>query len=183
MSVFVALLRGINVGNAKRVSMSALRECVEELGYTEVRTLLNSGNVVFSSAHGEPAQAARRIEQAMRDTLGVSARVMVLTAKQLSDIMATNPLEKYADNLSRMLVGILADVAYREKILEVAHAAWEPERIVLGKSLAVYMWMPEGVIKSRVNAAVGKALGDGITSRNWSTMAKLLALARSTKTG
>jgi uncharacterized protein (DUF1697 family) len=182
MSVFVALLRGINVGNAKRVSMSALRECIEALGYKEVRTLLNSGNVVFSATRVDPVTAACRIEEAIQEKLGVSSRVMVLTAAQLSDIMSSNPLAELADNPSRMLVGILAQPLDRKKLSEIAAANWEPERFVLGKSIAVFAWMPDGVIKSRLNAAVSRSMGDGITFRNSATMAKLVALARSAQT-
>ena len=70
---YVALLRGINVGTAKRVAMAELRALVEELGYSEVRTLLNSGNVVFSAAKAEPRKAALRIQAALvlRDKVGV----------------------------------------------------------------------------------------------------------------
>src|SRR5262245_44497169 len=103
----VALLRGINVGRAKRVAMADLRALVEGLGYTDVRTLLNSGNVVFTAARGTPAQAAARIEKALTADLGVSARVTVLTAQELADAVAENPLLKVADNDSRLLVAVL----------------------------------------------------------------------------
>src|SRR6266496_1648635 len=83
----VALIRGINVGRAKRVAMADLRALVGDLGYGEVRTLLNSGNVVFTvpaSARGDPAP---RIEQAMTARLGISARVTVLTAAELAAVV------------------------------------------------------------------------------------------------
>lgn len=185
---YVALLRGINVGTAKRVAMAELRVLVEELGYREVRTLLNSGSVVFSVAPTpaagqgvEPRKAALRIEKALEAKLGVSARVTVISAKKLTEVVAANPLGKVADNPSRLLVGILGDPADREKLAEIAKKNWGKERIALGpgvKSTAgaactVYMWMPQGVIKSKLNAAVSKALRHGVTSRNWATMLKL----------
>jgi len=187
--VHVALLRGINVGTAKRVAMVELRALVEELGYNEVRTLLNSGNVVFSAAKAEPREMALRIEKALEEKLGVSARVLVISAEELAEVVAGNPLGKVADNPSRLLVGILGDPADRGKLAEIAKMDWGKERIALGaarpgaKGLggkgtggaarAVYMLMPQGVIESKLNAAVSKALGDGMTSRNWATMLKL----------
>ena len=87
--------------------------------------------------------------------------------------MAANPLGKVADNPSRLLVGILEDPADREKLEEIAKKDWGKERIALGAARSVYMWMPQGVIASKLNAAVSKALGDRVTSRNWATMLKL----------
>jgi uncharacterized protein (DUF1697 family) len=170
---YVALLRGINVGVAKRVTMSELRALVQGLGYNEVRTLLNSGNVVFSTRGADPRVAALRIERALEAKLAVSVRVMVISAKELVDVVAGNPLGKIADNPSRLLVGILGDPADRVKLAGIAKQDWEKERIELGAARAVYMWMPQGVIKSKLNAAVSKALGDRVTSRNWTTMLKL----------
>jgi uncharacterized protein (DUF1697 family) len=174
---YVALLRGINVGTAKRVAMSALRVLVEELGYGEVRTLLNSGNVVYSAAKSDPREAALLIQKALEGKLSVSARVTVISAEELAEVVAANPLGKVADNPSRLLVGILWDPVDREKLKEIAKKDWGKERIALGAARAVYMWMPQGVIASKLNAAVSKALGDRVTSRNWATMLKLKEMA------
>jgi uncharacterized protein (DUF1697 family) len=205
---FVALLRGINVGTAKRVPMADLRSLVEELGYSEVRTLLNSGNVVFTAAKAEPRQAALRIQKALEEKLGVSARVMVVSAEELTRVVAANPLTRIADNPSRLMVGILAEAADREKLADIAGKDWGNERIAWaaapvaraagakaagakaegakgtsdkgkgarsdgGAARAFYMWIPDGVIESKLNAAVSKVLRDGVTARNWSTMLKL----------
>jgi uncharacterized protein (DUF1697 family) len=155
--------------------MADLRALMEGLGYGEVRTLLNSGNIVFSAADGRGT--ATRIEKALAASLGVSARVMVISAKELAEVVAANPLVKIADNHSRLLVGILGDPADREKLVEIVKKDWGNERVALGAAggaaRAVYMWIPRGVIASEVNAAVSKALKDGVTSRNWATILKL----------
>src|SRR5438034_11226167 len=88
----IALLRGINVGRAKRVAMADLRALVESLGYVDVRTLLNSGNVIFSVPPAAPGDAAARIEEAMIAQLGVPARVIVLTAAEIAAAVTDNPL-------------------------------------------------------------------------------------------
>ena len=182
---YVALLRGINVGTAKRVGMADLRLLVEGLGCSDVSTLLNSGNVVFSALQGEPGKIAVRMQKAMESKLGVSARVMVMSGDELAAVVAANPLVKTADNPSRLLVGILGDPASREKLADIVRKNWGQERISLGAApggkgpdrvsaaRAVFMWMPDGVIKSKLNAAVSRVLGDGVTARNWSTMLKL----------
>src|SRR5438046_8701817 len=99
----VALIRGINVGRAKRVAMADLRALVEGLGYRDVATLLNSGNVVFTVPAGMKGTPSSRIEQAIAVRLGVSARVTVVTALELAAIVAESPFVD-VDDPSRLLV-------------------------------------------------------------------------------
>jgi uncharacterized protein (DUF1697 family) len=177
----VALLRGINVGTAKRVAMADLRALVEGLGYADVSTLLNSGNVVFTAGKGKPHAAAPRIQKALEEKLGVRAAVMVLSDRELMEVTRANPLAGIADDPSRLLVGILGDPSEREKLSGILREDWGGEKIALGTSAgaprAVFMWMPQGVIKSRLNEAVRRALGDAVTARNWTTILKLKELA------
>ncbi len=148
----VALIRGINVGRAKRVAMADLRSLFTSLGYREVKTLLNSGNVVFS-ARGDPAA---RIEKALTARLRVSARVVVLTAAELGAVIDGNPLVDIASNPSRLLVAVLAKPGDRSRVAP--------------------LWCPGGIARSRLTEAVGRALGDSVTTRNWATITKLQAL-------
>jgi uncharacterized protein (DUF1697 family) len=171
----VALIRGINVGKAKRVSMAELRAAVEALGYGEVSTLLNSGNVVFTAAGGAQ-DAAGRIEEAMVRRLGVSARVTVLSARDLATVVHENPLLDVASDPSRLLVAFLRDPADRRRLEPLARQDWAPERLALG-TRAAYFWLPEGVMASRVFEAIGRVLVDAVTTRNWATVTKLHALA------
>jgi uncharacterized protein (DUF1697 family) len=131
----VALLRGINVGRAKRVSMADLRALFEDLGYGDVRTLLNSGNVVFSGPGAAPG-AATRIEAALAQRLGVSARVTVLTAAELATIVAGNALLEVAGDHSRLLVAVLADPADRARLEPLTEQDWAPEALALGARVA-----------------------------------------------
>jgi uncharacterized protein (DUF1697 family) len=173
----VALLRGINVGRAKRVAMAELRALVEGLGYRDVRTLLNSGNVVFTAPRTAPATAAARIEAALAERLGVTARVTALSAAELAAAVAGNPLLAADRHPSRLLVAVLADPADRRLLVPLTGEDWSPEAVALGARVA-YLWCPEGVLASRLPEAVGRALGDGVTTRNWATMTKLDALVR-----
>jgi uncharacterized protein (DUF1697 family) len=172
----VALLRGINVGKAKRVAMADLRGLCERLGYSDVRTLLNSGNVVFSAPRAD-AKAATRIQKAIAEQLGVGSRVVVITGAELEAIIADNPLTECDANPSRFLVTVLASDADRARLERLAVQGWGAERIELGPR-AAYVWCANGILESKVLTALGKALGDAGTSRNWATMKKLHALTQ-----
>ena len=173
----VGLIRGINVGKAKRVAMADLRAAVEGLGYRDPKTLLNTGNLVFTDPDGDgPGDAAGRIEAAMADRLGVQARVVVITAAELDAIVRSNPLLDRAGDHSRLLVAVLADPADRRRLEPLLAGDWSPEAIALGDR-AAYLWCPDGVLASRLPEAVGRSLGDAVTTRNAATMAKLAALA------
>ncbi|MEO7027661.1 MAG: DUF1697 domain-containing protein [Caulobacteraceae bacterium] len=173
----IALLRGINVGRAKRVAMSDLRVAVEALGYTDVRTVLNSGNVVFNAPGVAAEKAAARIEAALPDALGVASKVTGLAADVFATVVAENPLPGAAnDSPSRLMVVFLAKAADRAKLDGFAGQDWAPDRFGLA-SRAAYMWCPQGLLVSRLAEAVARTLGPGATSRNWSTVMKLHALA------
>jgi uncharacterized protein (DUF1697 family) len=175
--VCVALLRGINVGRARRLAMADLRELVTKLGYGDVRTLLNSGNIAFTVPGSVRGDAAGRIEKAIAARLGVSARVTVLTAAEMGEVVGKNPLGKVADDPSRFLVAVLSNPADRALLKPLTKQDWKPEALALGARVA-YLWCAGGILESRLWTAIGRILGDGVTSRNWSTMSKLEAIAR-----
>jgi uncharacterized protein (DUF1697 family) len=172
---YIALLRGVNVGRAKRVAMADLRKLIEDLGYADVRSILNSGNVVFSAGRVSPAAAAHAIEEALVLKLGVAARVMVLDAGELAEIIAENPLLPVATDHSRLLVFIVSDQALLASVEPLCALDWGAGALAVGKH-AVYAWCPDGVLESAAAAALVKQLGDATTSRNWSTLGKLHAL-------
>ena len=174
----IALLRGINVGRAKRIAMADLRALVERLGFRDVRTLLNSGNLVFSAGRSTPGTTGTRIEQALLDELGVAVRVTVLSAAELAGVVAGNPLLDVANNHSRLMVSVLATSADTRRLEPLLQQDWQPEALALGTRVA-YFWCPAGIIESPVAKAMARALRDDVTTRNWSTMTKLHALAAS----
>ena len=177
MDVRVAFLRGINVGRAKRVAMADLCALVEGLGYRDVRTLLNSGNVVFSVPAKVRGDAAARIEAALATSLGVSSRVTVLSSAEVATIVRENPLNDIADDPSRLLVMVLANAAARALLQPLLTQRWTPEAIALGPRVA-YLWCPRGIIASALETAVGRVLGDAGTARNIATMTKLSIMTR-----
>jgi len=176
----IALLRGINVGKAKRVAMADLRKLVAELGYSDVQTLLNSGNIVFRGK-GTNEMVAKAIEEGIAERLSVSAAVTVISAQELARSLAENPLLDLADNPSRLLVAVTSTAKDAARLAPLTKRDWSPEAFALGSRVA-YLWCPDGVIKSTLSAAVNKELGAAVTARNWNTTTKLLALAESLET-
>jgi uncharacterized protein (DUF1697 family) len=172
----VALLRGINVGKAKRVAMADLRVLFEELGYIDVATLLNSGNVVFAGARGAAAGTARRIEAAIEKRCGFTSRVTIVSGADLARVIDENPLADVADDPSRLMIGFLQEAAALKGLKPLAAQDWGRERLALGPR-ALYVWCPKGVIDSAPMKALQKQLGEGWTTRNHATVEKLAALA------
>lgn len=171
----VALIRGINVGKAKRVAMADLQAMMERLEYSDCRTLLNTGNIIFTAELGSPDESAARIEQAMETELGVAAPVIVLSAAEFSTVVGECSLSEIAENPSRLLVSFLMDPPDRQRLQPLIHEDWGSEAFALG-SRAAYLWCPDGVLQSRLPAAVERALGQAVTTRNWKTVEKIQAL-------
>ncbi len=175
----VALLRGVNVGGAKRVPMADLRQLVEALGYTDVSTLLNSGNVVFTVPKGPSGDAAMRIEKAIAARLGVSTRVTVLTGSDVAAAVRKNPFASIAHDPARLLVLAFPDPKALARLRPLAKERWGPEALALGSRVA-YLWCADGIVESRLWKAASKSLGRECTARNLTTMTKLLALIEET---
>ena len=176
-NTLITLLRGINVGRAKRVAMADLRALVTDLGYENVRTILNSGNIVLDAPDDIPDKIADRIQEALATRTGVSARVTALTAADWTEIVDGNSLLEIADNPSRLLISVLMDPTDRGKLDPLLEQDWGTDVLALGRRVA-YMWCPDGMSASEVPDAVGRALGDAVTTRNWATVLRLHALVQ-----
>lgn len=173
----VALLRGINLGPHKRVAMPALRALLADAGFADVRTYVQSGNVVLAS-DANPESLERELEQLMADRLGFEVDVVVRTEKDLARVVQENPLAKVAVEPKRYQVTFLADELEPGRVEQLASLAAASERFVAnGREL--YAWHPDGVARSKLWAKLGSTgLGVKATSRNWTTVTTLLAMMR-----
>ena len=172
---YIALLRGVNVGRAKRIAMADLRKLISDLGYSDVRSVLNSGNVVFSGPVRPQDRVGAGIEEALVLKLGVAARTLVLDCAELDAIVAANPLVGLAHDHARLLAFILSTPQSHQAIAALCTQDWAPGAAALGER-AAYVWCPDGILGSAAAAAIGKLLGDATTSRNWATLLRLHAL-------
>lgn len=172
----VLLLRGVNVGGAKRVPMATLTQMLSGLGFTHVRTLLNSGNAVFTV----PARAAlpkvrAKIEAAIAETFGFTSQAFVLSAAELDRVIAENQLIDRIDNPSRCLVAFLQATDDGSRVVSMAKQDWGREAFAVG-SRACYLWCADGIAVSALPEALGKAVRHDVTTRNWATVLKLQVL-------
>lgn len=176
----VALLRGVNnIGSAKRIAMVDLRALVEGLGFRDVRTLLNSGNIVFSVPNDRRGDVAGRIERALGSRFGINSRVTVLSGNEVAAVVRDNPFADVADNPSCLLVMVPRKPSDQGRLKPLLKKSWHPEALALGKRVA-YIWCADGVADSTLWTAVDHALERTGTARNMATMTKLLALVEGT---
>ena len=154
--------------------MAELKAIFEALGFDDVRTLLNSGNVAYAAGRSATARDAERICAAVAERSGITTRVLVLEAATLDAIAAANPYANDADDASRLLVGfLLGDDRAPFEALQRAHPG---ERFAVGEH-ACYLWCPDGILDSRIGDALSAApFRDRVTARNWATVLKLKAL-------
>jgi uncharacterized protein (DUF1697 family) len=172
----VALLRGINLAGRNRIAMPELRNELEGAGFEDVRTYLQSGNVVLASDLS-PERLARRLERQIKQAFKLDIAVVVRTRDELADVVKRNPLKKVATNPKRYQVSFLSDELDAQTIEELAALAVPSERFV-ARGRELYAWHPDGVARSKLWARLaGKGLGVTATSRNWTTVTKLLELA------
>ena len=175
---YVALLRGINVGTAKSVSMAELAGVFGALGFTGVKTLLRSGNVVFEAGGALPADAASAIEAAVLAATGVQSSVLVLDSAAFIAIadanpLLANPLRAVATDGSKSFVTFVAPMPAAVEVPDAA--TLYPEILRLGEAV-VYQWFPDGSMQTRVPKAFWRQFPGVVTARNWNTVTKIVGL-------
>jgi uncharacterized protein (DUF1697 family) len=156
--------------------MPKLREALTEAGFSDVRTYVQSGNVVLSS-RASPDSVRRKCERLIADRFGLDIDVVVRTRDELAEVVRRNALEKVATNPKRYQVSFLDADPDPEVVRSLESLAAPSERLVAdGREL--YAWHPDGVARSKLWAALaGRGLGVTATARNWTTVTKLLELA------
>jgi uncharacterized protein (DUF1697 family) len=176
MARLVVLLRGINIGPRNRISMPELREALEGIGYEDVRTYLQSGNVVLTST-ASAKKVARDCEGLIADHLGLEIAVVARTRSELAKVVDRNPLARLAKDPKRYQVSFLETKPSAKIVRELEDVAADNEEVVsIGRE--IYAWHPAGVARSKLWAKLaGKNLGVTATARNWTTVTKLLELA------
>lgn len=170
---YVALLRGVNVGGNRKVAMPQLRDVVAGLGYDDVATYINSGNVVFTATRGRPDEHSAAIAEVLAADLGLSTTVIIRSASQLRAVVEANP---YPEGDPRRVLVVFLDRELTEEqqrsARERAAALAAPSEQVTVCSEVVYVHMPNGIGRSQLGAKLdtGAAIG---TARNLRTTAAL----------
>lgn len=171
----VVFLRGINLRGVNRISMASRRAALEDDGFRDVRTYLQSGNVLLSSS-ATPQRVANRVGAVIKKKFGFDIAVVVRSGAELSSVVRRNPLAKVATDPRRYLVTFLGDDLPAPVVHRLRSAATQEVFAVAGRE--VYSWHPDGVGRSRLwEGLASKSLGVTATSRNWATVTALLAMA------
>jgi uncharacterized protein (DUF1697 family) len=172
----IVLLRGINLGSRNRIAMPELRESLVGAGFKDVRTHLQSGNVILAT-EGKPEQTTRELERLIKDRFGLDIAVVVRTRAELARVVERNPLADVAADPKRYQVSFLAGKLDAATVEKIKAAAVEPEQVVVD-GREVYAWHPKTIARSRLwRLLAGRGLGVTATARNWTTVTKLLAMA------
>jgi uncharacterized protein (DUF1697 family) len=176
MTIYIALLRGINVGGNKMIKMAELKRTLETMGLGRVQTYIQSGNVLFESEEGA-APLRQRIEQEIRTVFGMSVTVLLRTTEELARIIGNCPFE--ADSLldgESVQVTVLAEAPSQEQIDLLSNGKSEiDEYQIYGRE--IYFLFRQSILNSKLANNVQK-LGRSATSRNWNTIKKLAMLAK-----
>jgi uncharacterized protein (DUF1697 family) len=171
MPVYVAMLRGINVGGNKRIKMDKLRTSLEALGLEEVKTYIQSGNVVFKAAKVTPAAISAKIEASILKTFGFQVSVISRTADEINKAIAGNPLLKQPGvNPEKLHVAFLSEAPAPAALKKLAELTVAPDQSrCLGREL--YLYFPNGVSGSSLwKHPLDRVLSVVTTTRNWKTV-------------
>jgi uncharacterized protein (DUF1697 family) len=172
----ILLLRGINIGPRKRIAMPELRSVLDEAGFNDVRTYVQSGNVVLRTGVSANKLGAK-VEKLIASQFGLEVDVIVRTADELAEVVRLNPLADVADSPKRYQVSFCDAEPDPEAVEKIAAAAAPSEKLVsIGREL--YAWHPDGVGRSKLwTKLAGSGLGVRATARNWTTVTTLLEMA------
>jgi uncharacterized protein (DUF1697 family) len=173
---YVGLLRAVNVGK-RQVSMAKLRDLVEGLGYTEVQTVLQSGNVVFDAPRTKAVDLEASLSSAIEAEFGFPVPVLIRTAKQLDAVIDANPFPEALKSEPRFLHVAFASVAVPASAYDdVDRSRFAPDDFVLGRN-ELYLWYANGSGRSKMDLNVKGVRHIDFTARNWNTVVKLRDLA------
>ena len=178
MPVFVSLLRGVNVGAHHRIKMDALRGLYQSLGFSDINSYVQSGNVLFRTKDKDEAKLRDRIEAGIDKKFGFRPDVVLRTTAEMRTTVAKNPFAKRKNiDPASLLVTFLAEEPAAEAKKKLAEIKTDPDLIYLiGREL--YIYFPEGLARPKLPwMTVAKALKTTGTGRNWNSVEKLLEMA------
>ncbi len=175
MTVYVALLRGINVGGRSMLPMAQLRTLAEDCGFEAVRSYIQSGNLVFSSPD-PAAEVATRLEAAIAAAGGPAPRAAVRSRDELAAVVDGNPYLELSTDPKQLHVAFLVEGAEPVSIDGLDLDRFAPETLtVVGRE--TYLFLPDGIGRSKLAEALSRPKSTDATVRNWRTVTTLLEMA------
>jgi|ERR1022692_1525453 uncharacterized protein (DUF1697 family) len=171
MPAYISMLRGINVGGHNRIKMDQLRESFAALGFEQVKTYIQSGNVVFKAGKVSSPALSKKIEERIVIDFGFSASVIVRTSDDLGKTIDSNPfLKQYGIDLEKLHVTFLADIPPASGLKKLAEFTIAPDQSrCVGKD--IFLYLPKGFSASSLwKVPWEKSLAVPTTTRNWKTV-------------
>ena len=181
MTVYVSLLRAVNVGGSGLIKMAALREAYESVGLADVRTLLQSGNVLFRSGLTDRNRLAKRLVQEIERRFDLRVELILRTLAEVATIVDRGPVLSPRADKSKLLVMFLSSVpdAAAQEALKKWHKSKELKELLEIRGPEIYLYYPDGVGRSKLTSAVIESkLDTSGTARNWNTLIKLVEAGR-----
>jgi uncharacterized protein (DUF1697 family) len=177
MALYVALLRSVNLGGHGRLSMVDLKQSFDTLGYKDVSTYIQTGNVLFRSTSKNLPKLAADIAQQLERDFGSAPAVILRTVPELSRVVATSPFPGQGADPARHHVTFLAETPSKEKLAAFSvPPSGRDELVIVGRE--VYVHTPDGYANTKLTGTLlERRLGVSSTTRNWNTVTKLCALA------
>jgi len=179
MQTFISILRGINVSGQKKILMADLKKLYESLKFSEVKTYIQSGNVVFKSdSKISDIQLARKIEKAISTKYKFEVPVIIRTKEELEKILSQNSFTKEKSiDLKKLHVTFLSETPDREKMEQIKEVDFSPDQFII-KGKEIYLHIPNSYGETKLsNKFFENKLKVSATTRNWNTVNKLLELA------
>ena len=178
MPTYISMLRGINVGGHKKVPMETLRVMFQALGFEQVRTFIQSGNVVFQAAKSNPSDLSVKIEKKILAEFGFPASVITRTPEELDKAIQNNPFMKESRvEPAKVHIAFLFQIPKTEAAKKLEALATQAEQ-VRHRGREVYLYYRDGMGRAKLTSAVlEKTLAVTATARNWNTVNKLCAMA------
>ncbi|MEE4302652.1 MAG: DUF1697 domain-containing protein [Wenzhouxiangella sp.] len=175
MNMRVALLRGINVGGHNRIPMADLRELCSEIGWEEVATYIQSGNIVFASDR-EARTLEDELQAAIRDRFGHDVHTLVRTGREWTSLLSSNPFPEASEaEANRVMLG-LSKAPLDPRAAEALQARATADESVEQRNGALWLYFPNGSARSKLTpVALDRLAGSPVTTRNWRTVVKLQA--------
>jgi uncharacterized protein (DUF1697 family) len=171
MPIYISMLRGINVGGHKRIKMDRLRASFEALGFEQVQTYIQSGNVVFKAGKSSPAGLSKRIEEKIVSDFGFSASVISRTAEEMGKTIARNPfLKMHGIDPEKLHVMFLSEGPTPAAVKKLAELSKAPDQF-RSADRELYFYLPNGMSQSvLMKSPVDRILAVVTTTRNWRTV-------------
>jgi uncharacterized protein (DUF1697 family) len=176
MNTFIALLRGINVGGHNKLPMRELVRLLESIGLSNVKTYIQSGNVVFQTQQDAQAKLTEEISTAIGQSHGFTPQVMLLSLKDLTTAVAQNPYPRATQEPKTLHFYFLESSPPQPDLTALEMLKTEQERFKLINNV-FYLYAPDGIGRSKLAAKVERALGVATTARNWRTVSKVMDMA------